>query len=254
MTQAELAHAFAQMHQKGNPLMLYNIWDAGSARVITEAGARAVATGSWSVAASQGFDDGEQVPLEIVLMTASRICQTVDVPVSVDFEGAYGLGPTAVSTNVTRLLKLGVVGINIEDQVIGGKGLHKVEDHCRRIRAAREAATEFGVDLFINARTDVFLREANRDWHAGLMPQAVERLQAYAEAGASGLFVPGLVDSDLIARLCEDFELPINVLRVADTAPLAELVETGVSRISHGPAPYRQAIHDLALSYIAGMT
>lgn len=254
MTQAELATAFAEMHQKGNPLVLYNIWDAGSARVIVEAGAKAVATGSWSVAAAQGFDDGEQMPLEIALMTANRICKTVDVPVSLDFEGAYAVGPTAVATNVTRVLKLGVVGINFEDQMIGGKGLHKLEDHVKRIKAAREAAEAFGVKLFINARTDVFLREPNRDWHAGLMPQAMERLAAYAEAGASGLFVPGLVDGELIGRVCEEYALPVNVMRVPDSLPLAELSELGVSRISHGPGPFRLAMQDLALSYIAGMT
>ncbi|MDC0737876.1 isocitrate lyase/phosphoenolpyruvate mutase family protein [Cognatishimia sp. SS12] len=254
MTQAEQAVAFAALHQKGNPLNLYNIWDAGSARVIVGAGAKAVATGSWSVAASQGFDDGEQLPLEMALMTIHRICKSVDVPVSLDFEGAYATGPTAVATNVTRAMKLGVVGINLEDQVVGGKGLYKLADQVKRIAAARAAAQEFGIELFINARTDVFLNEPNREWHAGLMPHAMERLSAYADAGASGLFVPGLVDGALIGRLCDAYDLPLNVMRVPDALPLAELTELGVARISHGPGPYRQAMHDLALSYLAGMT
>ncbi|GAA6209326.1 isocitrate lyase/phosphoenolpyruvate mutase family protein [Cognatishimia sp. WU-CL00825] len=250
MTQAELAAEFAAMHQKGDPLVLYNIWDAGSARVVVEAGAKAVATGSWSVAASQGHEDGEQLPLEMALMGIRRICKTVDVPVTLDFEGAYATGPTGVGTNVTRALKLGVVGINLEDQVIGGKGLHKTPDQARRVAGARAAATEFNVPLFINARTDVFLREPNRDWHAGLMPQALERLEAYAAAGASGLFVPGLVDLALIKQVVDAFDLPVNVMRGPESAGIDALADLGVARISYGPAPYRQAMQDLAVRYL----
>lgn len=248
--QAEKAQKFAEMHQPGDPLVLYNIWDAGSAKVIEEAGARAIATGSWSVAAAQGFDDGENLPLEIALMTARRICQTVDLPVTLDFEGAYAVGPTGVASNVRLALKQGIVGINFEDQMVGGKGLHKQEDQAKRIAAARDMAETFGVPLFINARTDLFLKEANADWHAGLMPQAFERLEAYTAAGASGFFVPGLQDSDLIARICEASEVPVNVMSVPGGLSVAELADLGVSRISHGPAPFRQAMHDLAVRFV----
>ncbi len=250
MTQAELAAEFAAMHIKGDPLVLYNIWDAGAARVIVEAGAKAVATGSWSVAASQGFEDGEELPLEMVLMGVSRICKTVTVPVSLDFEGAYAMGPTGVAKNVQRVLKLGVVGINFEDQMVGGKGLHKTEDQAKRIAAAREAADEFGVPMFINARTDVFLREGNRDWHSGLMPQALERIEAYAAAGANGIFVPGLADPELIRTIVGSTELPVNAMMLPDGPTATELAEIGVSRISYGPAPYRQAMQDLAVRYL----
>lgn len=248
--QAEKALNFAEMHQPGDPLVLYNIWDAGSAKIIEEAGARAVATGSWSVAAAQGFDDGEKLPLEIALMTARRICQTVDLPVTLDFEGAYAVGPTGVATNVTLALKQGIVGINFEDQVIGGKGLHKQEDQAKRIAAAREAAAAYGVPLFINARTDLFLKEANQDWHAGLMPQALERLDAYTAAGASGFFVPGLQDPELIGRVCDASEIPVNVMMVPDGLSVAELADLGVARISHGPGPFRQAMRDLAARFV----
>jgi len=248
--QAELAQNFAEMHQPGDPLVLYNIWDAGSAKVIEQAGTRAIATGSWSVAAAQGFDDGEKLPLEIALMTARRICKTVDLPVTLDFEGAYATGPTGVATNVTLAMKQGVVGINFEDQVIGGKGLHKQDEQAKRIAAAREAAKAYGIPLFINARTDLFLKEQNKDWHAGLMPQAIERLQAYAEAGASGYFVPGLSDPDLIGRLCEESDIPLNVMMSRQGASVADLAELGVARISHGPAPFQQAMQDLAARFV----
>lgn len=248
--QAEQALKFADMHQPGDPLVLYNIWDAGSAKVIEEAGARAVATGSWSVAAAQGFDDGEKLPLEIALMTARRICQTVDLPVSLDFEGAYAVGPTGVASNVTLALKQGIVGINFEDQMIGGKGLHRQEDQAKRIAGAREAADAFGVPLFINARTDLFLKETNQDWHAGLMPQALERLEAYTTAGASGFFVPGLQDPELIGRICEAADIPVNVMTVPNGLSVAELANLGVARISHGPGPFRQAMRDLATRFV----
>jgi len=251
--QTAKARAFAELHQPGNPLVLYNIWDAGSAKVIEEVGAKAVATGSWSVAAAQGFEDGEKLPLEIALMTARRICKTVDVPVSLDFEGAYAIGPTAVANNICLALKQGIVGINFEDQVIGGKGLHKEADQAKRIAAARNAANDFGVPLFINARTDLFLHETNAEWHAGLMPQALERLATYTEAGASGFFVPGLTDPELIARICEASDLPVNVMASPTGTDRAAVAELGVARISHGPAPFRQALRDLAARYMDAM-
>ena len=244
--QAEKAKTFADLHQPGTPLVLYNIWDAGSAKIVEEAGAKAVATGSWSVAAAQGFDDGEKLPLEISLMTAKRICETVDVPVSLDFEGAYAVGPTGVSTNIRLALKQGIVGINFEDQIVGGKGLHPEDMQAKRIAAARATADEFGVPLFINARTDLFLHEQNPDWHAGLMPQALERLEAYRDAGASGFFVPGLTNPDLIGRVCEAADIPVNVMATSKSPDTETLAGLGVARISHGPNPFRQSMRDLA--------
>ncbi|MGR3838184.1 MAG: isocitrate lyase/PEP mutase family protein [Cognatishimia sp.] len=249
MTQADKAQAFAAMHQPGNPVVLYNIWDAGSAKALVDAGATAIATGSWSVADAQGFVDGEKLPLEIAMMNISRICKTVDVPVSLDFEGCYAVGPTGVARNVTQALKMGAVGINFEDQMIGGKGLHSLSDQAKRLRAAREAAGAFGVDLFINARTDLFLKESNRDWHAGLMPQVMERLDAYTVAGASGFFIPACVDPELISRVCEASTIPVNVLMMPGCPSAAELAELGVARISHGPWPYRRMLEDLVTRF-----
>lgn len=252
-SQAEKAKLFADLHVPGTPLELYNIWDAGSAKAVAEQGAKAIATGSWSVAEAQGFSDGEKLPLEMALMTIRRICQTVDLPVSLDFEGCYAVGPTGVASNVTMVLKMGAVGINFEDQKIGGKGLYTQEDQVKRIKAARAAADEFGINLFINARTDLFLKEQNRAWHAGLMPQAFERLAAYKEAGASGFFVPGLLDPELIANLCESTALPVNILKYPDAPGADLLAQAGVARISHGPFPFREAMAALAERYLAAV-
>ena len=237
----EKAAAFRALHVKGDPLVLWNVWDAGSARAVAEAGAPAVATGSWSVAASQGYGDGQQMPLDAVLWTARQIAAAVDVPVSVDFEACYASGPKAAGENVARLLETGIVGINYEDREIGGEGLVDARAQGRRIAAVRKAAEAAGVALFINARTDVFFQGSDAE-PADLMAETLARAEIYAGAGADGLFVPGLSEPGLIARVCEGTELPVNVMRANGGAATMLLADAGVARISHGPAPWRAAM------------
>ena len=241
MTQQDKAQRFAALHRKGTPLVLYNIWDAGSARAVAEAGAQAIATGSWSVAAAQGYDDGQALPLDALLHVAKQIVRTVDLPVSVDFEGGYAVAPEELAENIRRLIGTGVVGLNFEDQVVGGSGLHEVDQQVQRIAAIRQAAEAEGVALFINARTDLFLQSAAEDY-AGHADAAVTRARAYAEAGASGFFVPGLADAGLIAQVCEAVDLPVNVMKSPNAPDRAALAACGVARISHGPFPYREAM------------
>src|SRR4051812_34460705 len=155
MTQAEKARLFASLHRPGEPVILYNAWDAGSARIVAEAGAKAIATGSASVAAAHGFHDAEALPLELALANAARVVAAVDLPVTIDFEGAYSSDPAKAAANVARLQATGAVGCNFEDQAIDGEGLHPVEAQAERIRAIRSAV---GADLFLNARTDIFLK------------------------------------------------------------------------------------------------
>lgn len=157
-SQIENARHFRNLHMPHNPLFLYNIWDAGSAKAVERAGAKAVATSSWSVAAAQGYADGEQLPFEDMMAVVTRIAKSVKVPVTVDFEGGYAADSETVEQNVRRLLELGIVGFNFEDQIVDGLGLYSVEDQVSRIRAARRAADSLGVPAFINARTDVFLK------------------------------------------------------------------------------------------------
>ena len=249
MSQAEKARAFADLHRPGDPLLLYNIWDAGGAKAIAEAGARAVATGSWSVAAAQGYPDGQAIPLDLVLTIVARIAATVDVPVTLDFEGGYAEAPDDLAANLARVIAAGAVGINFEDQVVGGAGLHPVAAQGERIAALRGAAETAGLPFFLNARTDLFLKEKDRGRHGDLAAGAIERAAAYAEAGASGFFVPGLVDPDLIGAICEATSLPVNVMML-DGAPSTEaLASLGVARISHGPGPYFTAMKDLAARF-----
>ena len=241
MNQTEKARAFTALHRKGDPVVLYNIWDAGSARAVAEAGAKAVATGSWSVAAANGYSDGEALPLLQLADIARAIVAATDLPVTIDFEGGYAQAPEEVALNVARIVEAGAVGINFEDQVVGGTGLHPLEAQAERIRAIRAMADEKGLPLFINARTDLFLKVSDPVRHAPLVDEAIERAAAYAQAGASGFFVPGLSNPDLIGRVCEAVALPVNIMMRSgmDAKALAGL---GVARISHGPGPYRAMI------------
>ncbi|MEM6757844.1 MAG: isocitrate lyase/phosphoenolpyruvate mutase family protein [Pseudomonadota bacterium] len=249
MSQAEKAKQFAALHRKQAPLVLYNIWDAGGAQAVVAGGATAVATGSWSVAGAQGYPDGEALPLDLLLTVVARICASVEVPVSVDFEGAYAAAPDAAAENVRRVVDAGAIGINFEDRVVQGAGLYDIDAHAARIRAIRQMANAAAVPLFINARTDLFL-QSKPEAHAGHIAEALERAAAYAEAGASGIFVPGLTDPALVAQVTEAVALPVNVL-VREPHAIAALAAQGVARVSFGPAPYRQYVADMTRAQAA---
>lgn len=249
MTQIELARAFHALHVPGTPLVLYNMWDAGSARALAEAGAPAVATGSWSVAGALGYADGQALPMDALLHAAQRIVASVDVPVSIDFEGAYAESPERVADNVKALLACGVVGLNFEDQVVGGTGLHGIDAQVARIQAIRAMADAEGVPFFINARTDVYLKATREDDPAALLAEAIARAAAYAEAGANGFFAPGLRDLSDIATVCEQSAVPVNVMVMPRMPSLAELAGAGVARVSHGPGPWRRAMAELVSGY-----
>ena len=241
-TGSDKARHFASLHRPGDPLILYNVWDAGSAKAVAEAGAKAIATGSWSVAAAQGYGDREQLPLELALANAGRIVAAVELPVTIDFEGGYAEAPDGVADNIARLAETSAVGCNFEDQAIGGEGLHPIPAQVGRIRAAREAA---GPCFFINARTDIFLKAKPEAHDRAAVAEALERGRAYAEAGASGLFVPGLVDEALIAEVCAGSPLPVNIMAFPGTPPTARLAAAGVARISYAGGPYRVAMKAL---------
>jgi len=250
MTQRDKADLFRSLHQAGDPLVLYNIWDAGGARVLGEAGAKAVATGSWSVAAAHGYADGEAIPLDFVLRIAGRIAATTDLPLSLDFEGGYAEDPAVLEVNARQVIRAGAVGVNFEDRVVGGQGLYPVDRQAARIGALRAAARKDDMPLFINARTDIFLGADPAD-HAGAMPEAIERAAAYAAAGADGFFVPGLTEPALIKRIVEATDLPVNVMMRGGLTSLAEVAGLGVARASYGPGPYAAAMEDLAARFRA---
>ena len=225
---------FAALHVPGNPVILYNIWDVGSALAVVKAGARALATGSHPVADAHGWADGQQVPMDCAFANARRIVAAVDVPLTVDFEGAYSVDPAEGADNVRALKETGAVGCNFEDQVIGGEGLHPVELQTKRIAAIRAAV---GSDFFINARTDLYLKTQTYD--DALVDQAIERGKAFADAGASGFFVPRLSDTAQIERIVREVPLPLNVIAFPGAPDKQVWADAGVARISHGPFPHR---------------
>lgn len=243
-TQIQRAETFSALHIKGNPLVLFNVWDAGSAKVVAGAGAKAIATGSWSVAAAYGLDDGQALPRELVLQNLARLVASVSLPVTIDLEAGYGESPDAVGESVALTIAHGAVGMNIEDQIIGGEGLYTIAEQSKRIAAARAATDRASVSAFINARTDVFLKTEVAQ-HETQFDEAVRRACAYAEAGASGFFAPGLADAQLIARLCEACPLPVNIMLMLSTPSAKQMAELGVARISHGPGPYRLVMRAL---------
>ncbi len=245
MTQSDRADQFASLHKPGAPLILYNIWDTGSAKAVAKGGASAIATGSWGVARAQGFGDGQAMPLDQSLTILENITNNVDLPVTFDFEAGYADSLDDLSENTRRVIKAGAIGINFEDQVIGGDGLVSIEEQCVRIAAIRQVAEDAGVALFINARTDVFFKEATPDMHPGLMDMALTRAMAYADVGADGIFVPGLADPDLIEKFCQACSKPVNIMCIANTPDIASLTKLGVARVSHGPGPYIQMMAEL---------
>ena len=234
---SDLFQRFAALHVSGDPLILFNAWDAGSAQAVAKAGAKAVATGSASVAMANGFGDGQEVPLEFALENAKRIVESVDLPVTVDFEGAYSADPHEGARNIVRLADTGAVGCNFEDQVVGGEGLHPVAVQAERIAAARAAV---GPDFFINVRTDLFLKAPQETHDEAMLDEAIARVRAYAEAGASGFFVPMLGNLDFLRRLCAESPVPVNFMIYPGCPSNAEVAATGVARISHGPFPYME--------------
>jgi 2-methylisocitrate lyase-like PEP mutase family enzyme len=240
MNQIGKAARFAEFHIKGNPLLLYNAWDAGTAKTILDAGAKAIATSSWAVAEAQGYRDGEAIPVTLVEQIIARIVSTIDAPVSVDFEGGYSDDDGVLAENVSRLLELGVIGINFEDQ---GAGLYPIDRQARRIAAIRDAAGKKGVDLFINARTDLFLGQQGDP--AQSVGDALDRAKSYAAAGASGFFIPGMRDDALIGRICDGVVMPVNVMVMDGVPPAERLSELGVARISYGAIPYIRAMKAL---------
>jgi 2-methylisocitrate lyase-like PEP mutase family enzyme len=226
--------AFAALHVPGDPVVLYNIWDVGSAHAVAGAGAKALATGSHPVADANGFEDGQQVPIDFALANARRIVEAVALPLTVDFEGAYSTDAKQAGDNVVMLAQTGAVGCNFEDQVIGGEGVHPLDQQCHRIEVIRGAV---GDNFFINARTDLFIKVEQRD--DALVDQVIERGKAFADAGASGFFVPRLADPGQIERVVREVPLPLNVIAFPGAPAKAVWAGAGVARISHGPFPHR---------------
>ena len=220
------AARFRRLHAPGELLVLPNAWDAGSARLVESCGATAIATTSSGVAWAHGYPDGDALPPRLLAPAVASIARVTSVPLSIDIEGGSSADPRAVGEIVAAVIDAGAVGINVED------GTGSPDLLCAKIGAAKTAAARAGVDLFVNARTDVYLR--------GLVPpdramaESVARAARYRAAGTDGLFVPGIVDADAIREIASAVEMPLNVMVRPGLPPVAELRTLGVRRVSAG--------------------
>ena len=235
-TQRAKAEAFRAMHDRSKILVLPNAWDPMSARVIEEAGARAIATTSAGVAFSVGYPDGEAMPRDEMIAAIARIARVVTVPLSADIESGFARDAREVAETVRRVIDAGAVGINLEDAIHGGPpALYDLETAVDRVRAAREAASASGVPLVINARTDVFLLSIGEP--DTRFDHAVRRANAYRKAGADCLFVPRIGRPADIERIVAALEGPLNLLAFPGIPTIAELQRLGVARLSVGTWP-----------------
>lgn len=228
------AAAFRALHDTG-VLVLPNAWDAGSAVLIAQAGAAAIATTSGGVAWSLGRTDGHGLSRTEMVEQVRRIAAAVDVPVTADIEGGYGPAPDDVAETVAGAVAAGAVGINLEDSRAPGGPLFDAAAQSERVQAARTAAAAAGLpELLINVRTDVFLFGIGDP--DGRLDDVLARASAYQSAGADCLFVPGLVDLDVLAELVKVAPLPINAMAGPGAPSVAEFASAGVRRVSVGTA------------------
>lgn len=228
------ATEFLRLHRDPELLTLVNVWDVISAQVVAgTTGTRALATASHGIAATLGFEDGENIPVDQMLDMCGRIARAVDLPVSADLEGGYGDAPDTVR----RAIGLGIVGANIEDQ------LKPIVEAAGQVEQIMAAATEEGVpDFVLNARTDAFVKAGDRD-PDDVLADAVERTKAYVDAGAPVVFVPGKLNEQQVATLVAAIgPQRLTLIGVPGSLPLAKLQELGVARVSYGPNPQRVAL------------
>lgn len=216
---------FRELHEAGT-LLLPNAWDAGSARLIEACGAAAIATTSAGLAWSCGYPDGNILPARTLSAAVEAIARVISVPLTVDAEAGYSVEPIEVGARISAVIDAGAVGVNLED------GSAPPAELCAKIEAARGVAARTGIDLFINARTDVYLRQlvpAER-----MIVEVIERARHYRAAGCDGIFVPGLADARAIAEIVPAISAPLNLMVVRDLPPVSELARLGVRRVSAG--------------------
>jgi 2-methylisocitrate lyase-like PEP mutase family enzyme len=239
-TQVDKAIQFLQLHRGPRALVLPNIWDVASARIIEDAGFPAIATTSAGVAFSLGYPDGEYISREEMLARVARIARAVKVPVTADLEAGYGTKPADAAKTAQEMIQAGAVGLNLEDASEDPKHpMLELQAAVEKVQAVREAGAQARVPIVVNARTDVYLLPGEPDAQYG---EALRRLTAYRDAGADCVFAPGLKDASTIERLVKALQCPVNILAVSGTPAVPELEKIGVARVSLGSGPMRATL------------
>jgi 2-methylisocitrate lyase-like PEP mutase family enzyme len=233
--QASKAETFLALHHDPELLVLPNVWDPLGARLLEGLGFPAVATASAAVAFSLGYDDGQRIKFDTMLETISRICASVDVPVTADVESGYAEDPDDLADNIRCVIRAGAVGINLEDSMGDDGFLLPPEVQCDRLRAARAAGDLEDIPLVINARIDVFFKGPAEMAREDRVRETIERAKLYVEAGADCIYPILVGDLQTLERIRNEVKAPINVYGCESAAPMRELETAGISRLSIGP-------------------
>lgn len=239
---------FRQLHYQDKPVIIGNAWNGHSAQLLEKNGFKAIATSSGAVAVTLGSDDGEKISFEDLLFVVSKMTAVVKVPVSVDLETGYGATPEKIVENLERLSAIGVVGINIEDSLrLNGRELVPVDVFSKKLSAIKSGLLKKNIKIFINARTDAYLLNLPEP-----LPITLERIKAYQDAGADGIFVPFVKDEDPIRKITSATSLPINVVSMPGLPSFENLTSWGIRRVSLGSSLFR-ALYNKADALIKGV-
>lgn len=236
ISQKEKGERFRELHHSGKMLILPNIWDALGALLLESLEYPAIATASASVAFANGYNDGENIPFNDLLLLLKKITASVNIPVTADIESGYADNDIQLQKNIKSLLDCGIVGINIEDTDKKSRNLKPTESQCHKIKLIRKAADETGIPLFINARTDVYLHEKNFAGAEAQLDETLKRGLAYKEAGADGFYPIALKEGKDIQEIIARVNLPLNLITISGIPDLKTLSEWGVARVSLGPS------------------
>jgi 2-methylisocitrate lyase-like PEP mutase family enzyme len=235
---------FYQLHHNGKLLVLPNIWNPLGAMLLEDLGYKAVATASASIAFSNGYDDGQKIPFDELLLLLKKIVSSVKIPVTADVESGYASCNSQLKENIKKLIETGIVGINFEDSLPDESNLFSKEEQAEKISLIRKTASEMGSSLFINARTDVFIKENNLSKEEKLA-EAIERGKAYKDAGADCFYPILLKEKESIQTIIEEVSLPVNILMLPGVPDFSTLKQIGVSRISLGPGFLKYVINSM---------
>lgn len=241
-TQKDKALQLHQLHQGKDPLILPNIWDVLGAKLLEDTGYAAIATASASIAFTNGYLDGEKIPFDNLLSILTKIANSVNLPVTADIESGYTDNKVQFQENIKRLIKTGIVGINLEDTNHKTRKLFSIEEQCDRIKMIREISDALDVPLFINARADVLLYDTDFPTASAKMDELLKRGLAYKEAGANCFFPIALRHKEEIQQVVTQLKMPVNILTLPGIPDFTELKEIGITRISLGPSFLKTAI------------
>lgn len=235
---------FYELHHNGDLLVLPNIWDPLGAMLLEDLGYKAVATASASIALANGYQDGEKIPFEDLLLILKKIVKSVNIPVTADVESGYAKNNLELKENIKKLIGTGIAGINFEDSKHDEQKLSAKEEQCEKINLIRKTASQMGSSLFINARTDIFIKEKNFSNEEKVV-EAIDRGKSYKDAGADCFYPILLKEKESIVIIMNEVSLPVNILMVPGIPDFSSLKEIGLARISLGPGFLKYAFNSM---------